>query len=87
MQDLLTELLWHNDAIDNAAVQLRQSMPGFLEAQRNYNSLAGQIRERAGHELYDEYFAQLMRYSGYEVFAYYSLGLGMRQEIAKTFEL
>ena len=87
MQDLLAELLWRNVEIDEAADRLRQTMPGFSEAQRTYDSLSEQLREIAGHDLYDQYFAQLIRYTGYEVQAYYSLGLGLRADIIKALEV
>ena len=84
MQDLLAELLWRNVEIDEPADQLRQTLPGFSEVQRAYDTLAEQVREAAGPGLYDQYFTQLMRYTGYEVQAYYSLGLGLRKDITKA---
>ena len=39
-----------------------------------------QIQAAAGYDLYDRYFSQLMRYSAYELRAYYALGLGLRKE-------
>jgi len=84
MQDLLAGLLWRNNEIDEAAGQLCQTMPGYQEAKQAYDALAEQIRALAGYDLYDRYFSQLMRYSNYEVSAYYSLGLGLRQDIVQT---
>lgn len=87
MQDLLAELLLRNTEIDEAAAQLCRTLPGFSDAQQAYDSLAGQIRSAAGCDLYDRYFAQLMRYTNYEVQAYYSLGLGLRESIVKALEV
>lgn len=84
MQDLLAELLWRNVAIDEAAHRLRQTLPGFHEAERTYESLSEQLRAAAGHDLYDRYFTQLIRYTNYEVQAYYSLGLGLREDLVKA---
>lgn len=84
MQDLLAELLWRNPEIDEAAAQLRKTLPGFSEAEKNYDALAKQVRQAAGPGLYDRYFTQLMRYTNYEVQAYYSLGLGLRAEMVKA---
>ena len=84
MQDLLAELLWHNVEIDEAAGRIRQALPGFAEVQQTYDALSDQLREAAGPSLYDQYFTQLIRYTNYEVQAYYSLGLGLREEIART---
>ena len=87
MQDLLAELLWKNTEIDEAADRIRQTLPGFFEAQRDYDILSGQLLEAAGPDLYNRYFTQLMRYTGYEVQAYYSLGLGLREDIIKALEV
>ena len=87
MQELLTELLWKNVEIDEAADRLRKTLPGFSEAEHTYSDLAKQVRAAAGPELYDQYFTQLIRYSGYEVQSYYSLGLGLRGEMARALGL
>lgn len=85
MQDLLAELLWHNVEIDEAADRLRKSLPGFAEAERDYDALEEQVRAALGFDLYSRYSAQLMRYSNYEVRAYYALGLGLREELVRAF--
>ena len=84
MQDLLIELLWRNVEVDEAAGRLRNSLPGFLEAKQAYDDLTRQIQAAAGYELYDRFAVQLMRYTGYEVQAYYALGLGLREELARN---
>lgn len=86
MQDILSNL-WCSDNIHQAAYQLREALPGFAEAQRDYDALAGQIQAAAGYDLYDRYFSQLMRYSAYELRAYYALGLGLRKELAQVLGL
>lgn len=87
MQDLLAELLWRNTEIDEAADRLRQTLPGFSDAKQAYDHLSEQVRELAGYDLFDQYFSQLIRYTGYEVQSYYSLGLGLREEIVKALEV
>ena len=42
------------------------------------------MRDLGGHDLYDQYFAQLIRYTGYEVQSYYSLGLGLREDLVQA---
>ena len=84
MQDLIVEMLWHNTEIDEVADRLRQALPGAREAEEAYHALAEQVRQIVGYELYDRYFSQLMRYTGHEVQAYYSLGLGLRQDIVQA---
>ena len=41
MQDILSNL-WCSDNIHQAAYQLREALPGFAEAQRDYDALAEQ---------------------------------------------
>ena len=84
MQDLLAELLWRNVEIDEAAARLCQTLPGFSEAKQAYAGLSEQLRKIAGYDLYCQYFAQLMRYTSYEAQAYYSLGLGLREEMVRA---
>ena len=86
MQDILSNL-WCSDNIHQAAYQLREALPGIAEAQRDYDALAEQIQAAAGYDLYDRYFSQLMRYSAYELRAYYALGLGLRKELAQVLGL
>ena len=84
MQDLLVELLWRNMEVDEAADRLCRTLPGYQEAKQSYSALAEQVKDIVGYDLYDRYFVQLARYTGYEVQAYYSLGLGLREDIIKT---
>lgn len=84
MQDLFAELLWRSVEIDEAAARLCQTLPGFQEAEQTYEVLSEQLRTAAGRDLYDHYFSQLIRYTNYEVQAYYSLGLGLREDIVKA---
>ena len=73
-----------NAEIDEAADHLCQSLPGFSAAKQAYDDLSEQLRAAAGHDLYDRYFSQLIRYTGYEVQAYYSLGLGLREDVLQA---
>ena len=84
MQDLLDNLLWSNNEIDEAASRLCRTLPGFAETEQAYDALSEQIRAIAGPELYDRFYNCLMRYTGYEVQSYYSLGLGLREELARA---
>ena len=84
MHELIAGLLWCNAEIDEAADHLCQSLPGFSAAKQAYDDLSEQLRAAAGHDLYDRYFSQLIRYTGYEVQAYYSLGLGLREDVLQA---
>ena len=84
MQDMIIEMLWKNEDIPEQAARLCQTLPGFFEVRQGYDDLSKQLREVAGRDLYDKYFTQLLRYTDYEVRAYYALGLGLREAITKA---
>ncbi len=83
MQELFSKLLWDNPDLCQTAERLRETLPGFQEAQREYE----QVQAAADYDLYDRYFTQLMRYSDFEVRAYYALGLGLRGALARELGL
>ncbi|MCI9557174.1 MAG: hypothetical protein HFF53_09590 [Lawsonibacter sp.] len=87
MQDLFAELMWRNTEVDEAADRLRRTLPGFEDARRDYNTLAEQIRSAVGYELYERFSAQLSRYTSYDALSYYSLGLGLREEVVRAMGL
>lgn len=83
MQELLAQMLWNSEDVHTAAAQLCENLPGFQEAQRQYDETAGQVQALIGYELFDQLCEQLSRCSSYEVRAYYSLGLGLREALAR----
>ena len=43
MQDLLSELLWRSEEIDEAADRLCRSLPGFAQAEQESDDLPKQV--------------------------------------------
>lgn len=87
MQDLFSELLWDNDQLPEAAARLCESLPGFEQVQRDYEEAARQIQELVGFHRFDQFQQLILRYTGYEVRAYYALGLGLRESLVRALEL
>lgn len=83
MQDLLSELLWHNSSISSQAVRLRRSLPGYEAAKRSYDEASEQLRAVVGYELYDQYTTRLGALLEYEYLSYYALGLGLREAFVR----
>lgn len=83
MQDLLLHLLQENDEISHKVHELVHEAPGYQKALQEYNAVAQQVRAVLGYDLLDAYEAAFNRCSCYESTAYYALGLGLRQELAK----
>lgn len=81
MQKLLTELFWGNEELHHTAGKLCQSLPGYGEALQEYDKVAEEVRALIGFALYDQFLMRLNQYNDYEVRAYYSLGLNLRQDI------
>lgn len=86
MQDFLSKLLWDNDEIPERAARLCAELPGFAAAERDYSAAAEQIQALVGYERFDRFQDQLLRYTGYEVRAYYALGLGLREALTQALE-
>lgn len=83
MQDLLLHLLQENDAVSQKVRQLVHSSPGYQRAVWEYDVVARQVQDVLGYDLLDAYEAALNRCACYESAAYYALGLGLREELAK----
>lgn len=87
MQNLLAELFWKPEEITRGADQLCQTIPGYFEAKQEYDDMAEKIQSIVGYDLYDQFLTRLMRYTNYEVCAYYAFGLGLREDVVRALEL
>lgn len=85
MQDILLKSLWYNSELSHKVCELSRAMPGYQEAAQAHEALAKQVKDILGFELYDQYTSALMRFSNYETYAWYALGLGLREELVKMF--
>ncbi|MCI8990150.1 MAG: hypothetical protein HFF59_04995 [Lawsonibacter sp.] len=86
MQDLLAEVIWDNEDIHIAAKQLCKSFPGYSEAQQQCLEAIETLKSALGFELCDRLCTQIARHTRYELRAYYTIGLGLRQDIAQALE-
>lgn len=85
MQDIILESLWYSAKLSHKVSELSRAMPGYQEAAQTYEAIAKQVEDILGFELYDRYTSALMRFSNYEVYAWYALGLGLREELVQMF--
>lgn len=83
MQALLTQMLWNSEEVHNAAARLCNTLPGYVDARRQYDEAAGQVQALIGYELFDRLCERLACCTAYETRAYYALGLGLRGELAR----
>lgn len=87
MIDILTELFWNPEEIGKGADQLCQMLPGYLEAKRQYEKTAEEVRAIIGYNLYEDFCTKLIQYTNYEVYSYYFFGLGLREDLVKALKL
>ncbi len=87
MNNIIADLFWNHDEIFRRAERLCETIPGYLDAKRQYDDAAEKIQEIVGDDLYEQYFTQLIHYTNYEICAYYSCGLGLREDIVQAFRL
>lgn len=83
MQDLLLRLLRENDLISHKVYQLVQAAPEYQAAAQDYKAVEHRVHAILGDALYDEYVSAFLRLSSCENTAYYAVGLGLRQELAR----
>lgn len=85
MQDILLKSLWYNTELSHKVSELSRAMPGYQEVSQTYEAIAKQVGDILGFELYDQYLSAQTRFSNYEVYAWYALGLGLRKELVQMF--
>lgn len=85
MQDIILESLWHSAELSRKVHELSRDMRGYQEAAQAYETIAKQVEDILGFELYDQYLSAQTRFSNYEVYAWYALGLGLRKELVQMF--
>lgn len=85
MQNILLKSLWYNTELSHKVPELSRAMPGYQEAAQAYEAIAKRVEDILGFELYDQYLSAQTRFSNYEVYAWYALGLGLREELVKMF--
>lgn len=83
MQDLLFQLLWGNTDISRKAHALALAAPGYEAAFQTYQAAHQKLQALVGFDALDDYDVAFSRLHCYQNDAYYALGLGLRQELAK----
>lgn len=84
MQELFAQLFWGNEDVSHAVVCLCEDIPGYHSAKTAYEQVLSQVREQIGFELCDQLLSRLTECSSYEAYAYYAVGLGLRDTIFRA---
>lgn len=81
MQELFAHLFWENEEVSHAVACLCEDIPGYRSARTEYERVLSQIQEIAGFELCDRFLDRLTELDRYEEYAYYAVGLGLRETL------
>lgn len=84
MQELFAELFWRSEEVSHAVACLCKDLPGYHSAKEECNKIESQVRELIGYELYNQLLDRLTEYNRYEEYAYYAVGLGLRETIFRA---
>ena len=87
MQELLSSLLRNNPEIDEAVARYCRQLPGYAAAKRQYDQAAGRLADAVDFSLYDEFQTCLLRYTDFEVQAYFRFGLELRENLIRELNL
>jgi len=87
MQELLSTLLRHNPEIDEAVARYCRSLPEYTAAKAQYEQAASRLADAVDFSLYDEFQTCLLRYTDFEVHAYFRFGLELRENLIRELNL
>ena len=79
MKKLFAQLFWESEEISHAVACLCQEIPGCQSAKAEYERVLSQIQDVIGYELCNQLLERLAEYRRYEEYAYYAVGLGLRE--------
>ena len=80
-QTILQTLFLDNLEISAEIVKFCNTIPEYVQAEREYNKAAQELMELIGYERYSEFESVLNSHLSNEVRAHYLFGLGLRREL------
>ena len=87
MQELLSTLLRKNPDIDEAVARYCAGLPEYTAAKQQYEQAASRLADAVDFSLYDEFQTCLLRYTDFEVQAYFRFGLELRENLIRELNL
>lgn len=85
-QTILQTLFLDNQEIPTEIAKFCDTIPEYVQAEREYNRAAKDLLELIGYERYSEFESALTSHLFCETRAYYLFGLGLRREILEGLE-
>lgn len=80
-QTILQTLFLDNPEIPGEIAQFCDSLPEYVQAEREYNQAAQELMELIGYEQYARFEEALNWHLTCEIRAHYLFGLGLRREL------
>ena len=71
--------------IEEEVYEYFKSMPEYQQANRAYDTVLSQVKEKMGNEFFDQLEHHIITYWSLQSYAHYLFGLGLRQEILSAF--
>lgn len=87
MQEFLSNLLRNNPEIDEAVARYCRRLPEYAAAKRQYEQAASRLADAVDFSVYDEFQTCLLRYTNFEVQAYFRFGLELRENLIRELNL
>lgn len=87
MQELFAELFWKNEEVPHAVFCLCESLPGYRSAKQECDKIIAQVQEIVGYELCNQLLERMAEQNRYGEYAYYAVGLGLREQAVRWLEL
>lgn len=87
MQELLSTLFRNNPEIDEAVARYCRTLPEYEAAKQQYEQAASRLAGAVDFSLYDEFQTCLLRYTDFEVQAYFRFGLELRKNLIRELNL
>ena len=81
MQKLFAELFWENEEVSHTIACLCETIPGYRSAQTEYDNILSQVQEIIGFQLCNQLLERMTEFHRYEEYAYYAVGLGLRETV------
>ena len=85
MNTQFIKLVLQNDELENQFYAFYQGMPEYQQANRAYDTVLSQVKEKMGNEFFDQLENHIITYWSLQSYAHYLYGLGLRQEILSAF--
>lgn len=87
MSIIFADQFFDNPQLHQAVTDFCRSLPEYQSARQQWEATVAKVRPFLDFDLYDQMETDLLRYTNYEVYAYYAFGLGLRQELIRQLML